>query len=179
VSSDETAERHTVPTAPRTLVVGLGNPIRGDDGVGCRVADAVREVVSPTDGVEVDSLAVGGLRLMERLIGYDRVVVIDAVATESMPMGGVRALPLEAFGEASGGHVISGHDTSLGTAIALARRLGADLPREITIVGIEASPDFTFSETLSATMERAVPRAVELVLDLVRESHRGGARGIA
>ncbi len=56
----------------KTLVLGLGNPLLGDDAVGLRVAASLRGRLPPD--VELDEDYCGGLRLMERLAGYDRAV---------------------------------------------------------------------------------------------------------
>ncbi|MBI5713137.1 MAG: hydrogenase maturation protease [Chloroflexi bacterium] len=65
----------------KTVVIGLGNPILGDDGVGWRVVEAVQEQINDSS-VDVDCAAVGGITLMEHLIGYDRAILIDAVITQ-------------------------------------------------------------------------------------------------
>ena len=64
----------------KTLVVGLGNPILTDDGVGVKVAYEVEKVVSSTSRQDIDVIeaSAGGLRLMELMIGYDRLILIDA-----------------------------------------------------------------------------------------------------
>ena len=59
------------------LVIGLGNPILGDDGVGWSVAGSLENRLKGNEGIEVDCLAVGGLSLMERMLGYRHVMLID------------------------------------------------------------------------------------------------------
>jgi Ni,Fe-hydrogenase maturation factor len=57
----------------KTLIVGLGNPILGDDGVGWKVLEQIKQRYQEKgipEPFETDFLAVGGLRLMERLVGY-------------------------------------------------------------------------------------------------------------
>ena len=66
----------------KTMVIGLGNPILGDDGVGWKVAEEVRKQLPCDMSVNVDCLSVGGISLMEHLIGYDRAILIDAFALE-------------------------------------------------------------------------------------------------
>ena len=61
------------------MVIGLGNPILGDDGVGWRVAEEIaRNTINQPD-VEVDCASLGGLSLMERLTGYERVILVDSI----------------------------------------------------------------------------------------------------
>jgi len=62
-----------------TLIIGLGNSLLRDDAVGLRVARQVRAALSGREDIEVAEEACGGLRLMERMIGFDRVIVVDAM----------------------------------------------------------------------------------------------------
>ena len=135
----------------RTLVVGLGNPILGDDGVGWRIA--------------VERAALGGLALMERLIGYDRVLIADAVHTRSAPVGAVRQTLLEELEDPSAGHTTSGHDTSLVTALGTGRAIGAVLPERVVVVTVEVPARFEFSESLSPAVAEAVAPATRMILN--------------
>ncbi len=158
------------PTAtrfPGTLLVGLGNPILGDDGIGWEVAQAVGEQLPD---LEVECLALGGLSLMERLVGYDRVVIVDAMQTRGGRPGAVYHLPLADLPDLSAGHTTAVHDTSLQTAIALGRAMGATLPEDVTIVGIEAERVYDFSDELTPAVAAAIPEAMQTVLDVLLPS---------
>lgn len=150
----------------KTLVVGLGNPILGDDGVGWRVAEAVQTAVPQTN---VEFLALGGLSLMERLIGYDRVIIVDTIQTENGRIGDVTTFPLQALPDLSAGHTTAVHDTSLQTALTLGRQMGAQLPDDVMIVGVEAKRVYDFSEELTPEVATAVPQAVTAVMKLLQQ----------
>lgn len=166
------------------LVIGLGNPILGDDGVGWRVAESVRvrllaltknlsaDTNDPASraqpDVEIDWLAVGGLTLMERLVGYERAIIIDAILTGQHPMGTVMHLPLSGLPERAVGHLSSAHDTTLQNALRLAKTMGAKTPSEIMIVGIETDQVYDFTDELSLPILNAIPKAVDLVMELLR-----------
>ena len=179
----------------RTLVLGLGNPIRGDDGVGWRVVEAVQADLAnqrkstdphPTpsgapkhralpqggrekkEEIEVDTLAGGGLNLMERLVGYDRAILVDAMQGGNAP-GRVQVFQLEALENPSAGHLGSTHETNLLTALEIGRSLGAHLPPVggVMVVAVEAQPVFEFSEELSPAVEKALPEAVQKVMNLL------------
>ena len=160
------------PAPPKTLVVGLGNPILGDDGVGWRVAESVREMLPSRNGrfthVEVDCFALGGLSLMEQLIGYEKVIIVDSIQTRDGQAGHVYRLSLDDLPDLSTGHTTAAHDTSLQTAMRLGRTMGVDLPHEVDLVGIEAKHVYDFSEELSPAVAAAVPEAVRAVLDLLQ-----------
>jgi hydrogenase maturation protease len=156
-----------------TLVVGLGNPLLGDDGLGWRVAEQVQHKIGRANGdVEVDYLAVGGLRLMERLVGYQRAVLIDAITTGQQPVGRLFRLTLEDLPDKSGGHFSSAHDTSLQTALSTGRSLGLPLPETIIIFGIEAEQIFDFSEELSPAVAAAVPNLAKQIIAFLNRSFR-------
>ncbi|HNH78021.1 MAG TPA: hydrogenase maturation protease, partial [Anaerolineales bacterium] len=79
----------------KTLVVGLGNPILGDDGVGWKVAEEVRAQLSEAGlDVDVECLSLGGISLMEHLIGYSRVILVDSFALDE-PIGSILILKLD------------------------------------------------------------------------------------
>lgn len=153
----------------RVLIVGLGNPILGDDGIGWRVAELVHEL---RPSIEVDCLALGGLSLMERLVGYDRAIIVDAIQTRHGLPGEVTIFPLETLPNPSAGHTTAVHDTSLQTALQLGRQMGAHLPTHITVVAIEAKQVYDFSDELSTAVAQAIPAAATAVLNLLPPDSR-------
>jgi hydrogenase maturation protease len=153
----------------RMLVVGLGNPILGDDGVGWRVAEAVKKQLTPDSSVDVDCLSLAGLSLMEHLIGYQRVILIDAFALDE-PIGSILVLKLSDLPNYSAFHTNSPRNTSLQNAIELGKSMGAQLPDDVTVVGIATKHVCNFSEALSASIADAVPQAVQIISDLVNNS---------
>jgi len=168
----------------KILVIGLGNPILGDDGVGWKVAEEVKaHLPSPRlrhpspngrgDGgegstIEVECLSLGGLSLMEHLLGYERAIIVDSMETGQGPAGSVRTFPLASLPDPMSGHSASAHDTSLMTALKTAEVIGADIPRRVDVVAIEAQNVYDFSEELSPPVAAAVPEAVQAVFDLLQ-----------
>ena len=152
----------------QTIIIGLGNPILGDDGVGWRVVQAVAACLAGAEpAVDVDWLSVGGLSLMERLTGYQRTIIVDSIQTEGGTVGEVTVVPLETVPDRAAGHTTAIHDASLQTALALGRQMGAALPETIMVVAVEAQRVFDFSEALSPAVAAAIPRATEAVLALL------------
>ncbi len=158
----------------KILVVGLGNPILGDDAAGWRVAEQVelqlQQVPFSRHAVEVVRLSVGGLRLMETLEGYDYTVIVDAISTGKSLPGTVTLQRLEEFPDLSAGHTTSPHDTSLQTAMRFARQMGVKLPEKVDVVTIEAKVVDEFSEQLTPEVAEALPRASQMVLKLIESA---------
>ncbi len=150
-----------------TLVVGLGNPILGDDGIGWVVAQQLAEKEIP-DNVEVDTVALGGISLMERLVGYKRAIIVDAMNTGQFEVGSVQVFPLEALPRPLTGHLASAHDASLQEALQFGRKSGVTLPEEIMIVAIETPYVYDFSDELSLEAKNAVQQAVNETLRLMK-----------
>jgi len=149
----------------RTLVLGLGNPILRDDSVGLRVAQQVAAALGDCQGTEVAEDYHGGLRLMERLIGYDRAVIVDAICSGA-PVGSLIHLRVD---DRPTQRSASAHDVDLPTALSVGRRAGAHLPpsEQIAILAVEAGDVLSFGETLTPEVESAIPQATQAVLQLL------------
>ncbi|MHC4341110.1 MAG: hydrogenase maturation protease [Planctomycetota bacterium] len=147
----------------KTLVIGLGNPVLTDDGVGLHVAAELRPRLQGRDGVEVEDCCRGGLALMEQLIGYDRAIIVDAIRTGSDP-GTLHFLTPDSIPTQ---HSASGHDANLPTALALGREAGAHLPtnEDILLIGVEADDVENFNEECTPPVRAAIPQAVKAVMD--------------
>lgn len=144
-----------------TLVLGLGSPDRGDDGVGPEVADRVRARRLP--GVRVRVLA-DPSRLLEAWADDEDVVVVDAVRSGDRPAGTVVAVeagrtavtPLAPPGGPGGTHAVG-----LADVVRLAREVDA-LPRRLLVVGVVGGT-FTLGAGLSEPVRAALDAAVAVV----------------
>lgn len=151
----------------RTLVLGLGNPILGDDRVGWLATECVRELLAEradTGGIEIACCDEGGVGLMERMTGYDSAVLVDAMIGGATSPGQVRRFDLN---EAGGTPFcqVTAHGVSLPTALALGRASGVRLPDSIVLIGVEAEAVDTFGGDLSFEVAAALPAVTQAVLD--------------
>jgi hydrogenase maturation protease len=155
----------------KTLVIGLGNPLVSDDSVGLRVAAELKRRLADRPDVAVEEDFWGGLRLMERMAGFGRAIVIDAIVTGAEP-GTIHLLTPEAIPTQRSA---SAHDVNLPTALEFGRQAGLALPEndDILLIGIEAENVLDFGETCTPAVEAAVPRAVEEVLQALDASPGG------
>jgi len=144
----------------KTLVLGLGNPILSDDSVGFRVIDELKAGFDKPDLTLVTSSA-SGLGLLDLIVGYDKVIIIDGIKTEGGQAGKIYRLSPDDFRVTR--HSASPHDVNLVTALELGRKLGAPLPQEIIIFAIEVVDVTTFSEECTPEVEKAIPLAVSMV----------------
>lgn len=153
----------------KTLVIGLGNPILTDDGVGIYTARRVQAQLPINSEIEVIEVSVGGITLMEHMVGYERVIIIDALWTPPAQVGEVVIFDAGDLTETLNSR--STHDADLPTALRIGRELGASLPEneQIQIVAVTANQVLDFCERPTPPVENAIPAACSAVLDLLRE----------
>ena len=144
----------------KTLVLGLGNTILTDDGVGIYVARSIRDGIK--DGhVVVKEASLGGLELLDLMKGFDRVILIDAIQTGKHEVGTLVPMRIEDLG---GGSALARHQVGFQEALELGRKLGMELPEEIAIYGIEVKDILTFGESCTPEVEGCLPQIVETIM---------------
>ena len=153
----------------KTLIIGLGNPILTDDGVGVKVAMELEKVIEPSShpDLTITEASAGGLRLMEAILGYDKVVLIDAyyLDPENTVPGKIHQLSLDDLRAVSPTqHSTSAHDTSLVTALDAAKKMGYSIPEEFSIYAVEVENILDFSETPTPAVAAAIPKVVSMII---------------
>jgi hydrogenase maturation protease len=158
----ESTNEETVITL-KTLVLGMGNTILCDDGIGIYVVRRVAERFQ-RDDVDFDEASVGGLRILDVVGGYDRVIMVDAIQTRDGKPGEIHRLSPQDLKLSL--HAGSSHDLSLPGALALGRGMGLRLPddEDFAILAIEAEDVLTFAEQCTPAVQEAIPRAIDAVL---------------
>ena len=151
----------------KTLILGLGNSLLCDDGVGIYVAAELKNRVDRPE-ITVMETGVAGLSLLDLLVGYDRAIIVDAIQTVGGKAGQIYRLEPKAFDTAL--HTASAHGIDFTTALEFGKKLGLPLPQQIIIFAVEVSDISTFSEECTPEVTRAIPTCVEMVL---RELKRG------
>ncbi len=123
----------------RTVIVGLGNPLRGDDAVGLAVADELEHLLAshPLGGVVVRATDRAGFEMIDLLGGVNRAVVVDCFQARSPRPGLVRVLrPTDVAGSA---RLVGGHDLGVTEVLELAALMHVSMPERVDIIGIEGA----------------------------------------
>lgn len=154
----------------KTLIIGLGNPILTDDGVGVKVAFELKRIIDLKAHPEltITEASAGGLRLMEAILGYDKVILIDAyyLNPATTRPGKIHRLTLDDLRSKSPTqHSTSAHDTSLFTALDTASEVGYDIPSEFCIYAVEVENILDFSETPTPRVARAIPIVARMIIE--------------
>ncbi len=152
-----------------TVVVGVGNEFRRDDGAGPAVIARLRALQPGDAGLSGVTLAVSDGepgRLMDLWEGARLAVVIDAVRDTARPPGHTTRLAPDALAGAAVGAAASSHGIGLGDTVELARALGC-LPARLTVLAV-VGRDFGLGAGLTAEVAAAVAKLVEQVREIVR-----------
>jgi hydrogenase maturation protease len=154
-------------SASEVLVLGLGNTLLGDDGVGVHVVRQLATDASAPPGLRFVDGGTLGFRLLETIAAYDTVLVVDA-ANFGEPAGTIRLLDFDALnGHIARGGRVSAHEAGLIDLIILAKLDGC-LPARLAVLGIQ--PDAVdWDEGLSPAVAAALPGACERALDTARQ----------
>jgi hydrogenase maturation protease len=158
----------------KTIIIGLGNPILTDDGIGVLCALEIEKSI-PIEKqavIDVTEASVGGIRLMEAMVGYDRALIIDAIMSNNdHKPGTIHKLSLDDLRDISPTqHSATAHDTSLVTALDMGKRLGLLLPSQIQIFAIEVENVCDFSDTPNPEVARAIPTVTSMVLQEIQHN---------
>ncbi len=144
------------------VILGLGNDLLGDDGIGLLAAEAMRSL--ETSQIAVRSAGQAGLYLLEHLQGYEDAIVVDSVLGDHP--GAIRELTGADISESI---VPSAHYVGLPEALALARSSGLPVPNRLRIFGVEIAVAQQIGSGPSAQVEACLPRLVQTVTDAARE----------
>jgi hydrogenase maturation protease len=144
----------------RTLLLGLGNDLLTDDGIGLRVAAAVRQRLPNHPRLTVLQTTEMGLALLDMIVGFDELVLVDSIQTHQSPPGTVHELDA---GDLHQLPLSSPHFIGIGEMLALGRQLGMAVPQRVKIFAIEVQDPFTISTDLTPTLRAALPGIVERV----------------
>jgi hydrogenase maturation protease len=150
-----------------TLVVGLGNPVRRDDGVGLEVVRRL-ELAGLPAGVTAIEAGTVGIGLLDLIAGHERLVVVDAIDAGEPP-GTVIELGLDELPSSGARHTFSPHESDLPTIIELGVRLGLEMPRRVAIIAVQVADCASFDEALSPAVAVVVDRVCRRVLEIVAD----------
>ena len=152
----------------KTLLLGLGNTILGDDGIGIRIVREIRKKWAGRPEVELVEASLAGMVLLDVIAGFDTVIVVDAIMTDDAnPAGFVYELTLDDLGELVLPY--ASHALDLKTTMELGRRLGYKMPETVHIYAVKIEENTVFTEDLTPPVEGALSVVVQRVIGKLDE----------
>ncbi len=146
----------------RTVIIGIGNPILGDDAAGLHVARILKRMIRGGN-VTVKESSEGSFDIVEEMIGFDKAIIVDTIQSEKLPRGEiVKLTPNDLMGKV---HLVNLHDIDIVTALKIYEEtIPEKFPREIIIYAIATDRSRTFSEEMSGEVEKAVNKLAKTLL---------------
>lgn len=146
------------------IVLGLGNTLRGDDGIGIAATMALaKKFAGRAEFVCTEEM---GFVLLDYLSGYEEALIIDSICTGGGETGKIHCFSLEDFPPHPNG---SAHYLGLPEAAQLAKEMQIPFPAKVHVLGIEISQPFDISPSLSPELQAKLPGILENLESLLRE----------
>ncbi|MCG8306330.1 MAG: hydrogenase maturation protease [Cytophagales bacterium] len=137
------------------LILGLGNDILADDGIGPKLVERLRLNMF-NESLIFKTAAIGGMEIIALTVGFRQAIIIDGMKSGRANPGKVIHLTPENFVETL--HLSSFHDLNFLTALEFARSVDMELPNRIDIIAVEILEDLTFSNDFSPEISRNFDR---------------------
>jgi hydrogenase maturation protease len=157
----------------KILVLGLGNELFGDDGVGIHVVRRFRQKLEENnafleDHRNIDFLecSLTGLALLDVIVGYDTLVIIDTIKSPKPEAGKIRMLDGIDLRHIPGP---SPHYVSIPQTIEIGQKIGLKVPSRIKIIAVEAKDLYNLGEGLTPEMEKVIPKIMQKLKNLIEQ----------
>ena len=134
----------------RILILGMGNPILSDDGIGLLIT---KRLEGRIPGVDIASITLAGIELLDILAGYDHVFLIDAATGTGGEPG-----ELTEISDGKGAlHLFTSHGVNFFEILRIGRDSGLKMPDPEAVFGIEIGNATDFGTSLSPALLSALP----------------------
>ncbi|MHA1838419.1 MAG: hydrogenase maturation protease, partial [Candidatus Ranarchaeia archaeon] len=162
---------------PPFLVVGVGNPLLGDDGVGINTVCIIKQRLPSGLNVECVEHFAGGLDLVEQLLDYENVILIDSVVDPKLPEAKIVELSINDFDYCQ--HASSPHTMGFYNAWRLLEQIDPErLPRKLKMYAINIRPIRYLREGLSPSVQEASELLADMIIKyLVNGIHSSAVPG--
>ncbi|MFH1855652.1 MAG: hydrogenase maturation protease [Candidatus Omnitrophota bacterium] len=146
----------------KTLVIGIGSILRGDDGLGMRVIDEIEKEIC-LKNITLESADVSGLDLLKYFPGNDKIIIVDAADMREEP-GKIKIFKADEIKKNFFNELASTHGMPLTETLALAEKVG--ITAEIIIVAIQPE-DISFKLELSEKIKKTIPFVVDKIKEII------------
>ena len=148
-------------------ILGCGNPLVGDDGIGIHVIERLKEIRSELPaGLELFDAGVCGLDMLNMMEGASGIIIVDAVKSAGSP-GSIHRFGFDDIKGATSKSILSIHETCLADVLCVAEHV-QQMPEQLVIFAVEVDKTDEMSFCLSDKVQSSVDKVIELILDEIR-----------
>ena len=160
----------TIEVITKTAILGFGNPVRADDGVGIYVVDQLKKYLGENENLSIFDMGTSAFEVLFKLKGHDRIILVDAVVNTDEEVGTIYKLPFsEIEGEIEDDPMVFLHSLKWNQALSYARKmLGADYPKniEVYLIAIDST---RFNVCMTQEGKAGADKVVNILLKELRE----------
>jgi hydrogenase maturation protease len=146
------------------LIMGIGNPILTDDGVSLMIAHGLKDKRPDLEIIETMETGIG---ILDMIVGYEKLVVIDSIKTGKDRPGSLYRLDKISVGDSL--KLSCAHAVDITSAIRMGRMFGYAIPKKIAIYAVEIEDNTTFGEGCTSAVSDRVLLIIEEILKDINE----------
>ena len=162
----------------KTLLLGMGNTIRGDDGAGILTARALKEQITHSS-IDIRETQEAYICLLDIISDYEKVIIIDSIRTRKKKPGRIHRLTTSETDIKKGRKAsltdssrnrfetgigpLSFHQMGLASVVNMAEKLHIDIPEEIVIFAMEIENGKLFTDSLTPEAKSSIPELVDVI----------------
>lgn len=150
----------------KILIYGMGNPYRCDDTIGLKIAEILKKDIK-NKMVTIKSGSIDGLAMLDEIIGFDKVILVDSINTKSGMPGDVYKIELDSI--TSNSSLAASHTIDFISALRMGKKFGYKMPEKIYVYAVEIKDNDTFSEECTEQVSASIPEVVKRIIDEVSE----------
>ncbi len=149
----------------KTAVLGFGNPVRADDGVGIYVVEQLNNQLGPSEHISIFDMGTSAFEVLFKLKGHDRIILVDAAINTNEPVGTLFQLPAsEVEAQIEDDPLVFLHSLKWNQALSYAKKmLGRDYPEDIQVY-LVAIENTRFNVGMGADARNAADKLVSILL---------------
>ena len=145
--------------------MGIGNTIRGDDGIGIYIAEEIKKkLVNRKNNVTVISTETAGLNLLDLIVGYSKLIIVDSIQVSSNNKLG-HMFELEVNQLNSSNVHFNSHDIDFSKLFKIGKKLGIKLPKKIKIYGIGIFFVKGFGQKCNLQLGKMIPDIAQYIIN--------------
>jgi hydrogenase maturation protease len=150
---------------PSIHIIGLGNPVAGDDAIGLLVVKELGTYYQSNPNIKLTACSQSGLYLLDLLVGFKTVIIIDAIIDEMRPIGEVLALELPEEQKLPQG--ISPHFIGITSVITLGEKYQLQMPENLQIIGVVIHEHQEIRERLSPELDNKFAEIISKTTQMI------------
>lgn len=151
------------PDIPPILVIGVGNPLMGDEGVGPRLVEFLLDGYEWPDTVDVEDVGTMGYMIIDMFRGREHVLVLDAIRDTGLEPGSILQLTPDEIAPNQILHSL--HDLAVADVFQAANFMG--LSPEVVCIGVQIEKLEQWVMELSEKVDVAIPMAAAVALEVL------------